>query len=128
VVWLRHTTQHTHSLTFTPAAVVVYYSLAILTLASAVLAIVHNPRWYWAAALLSWVVSFMGGFSIGLFTLVLTFVFLALALGYQFKWIKTRLHAVIATLMGMGVWAVAIATVDDAWLFFPLAWVFERVF
>jgi len=111
-----------------PAAVVVYYSLAILTLASAVLAIVHNPRWYWAAALLSWVVSFMGGFSIGLFTLVLTFVFLALALGYQFKWIKTRLHAVIATLMGMAVWAVAIATVDDAWLFFPLAWVFERVF
>jgi hypothetical protein len=111
-----------------PLVVIAYYSLAILTLASAVLAVVFNPRWYWLAALLSWIVSFLGGFSIGMLTLVLAFIFLALALGHQFGWIKTRLHAVIAVLGGAGAWAASVAFVDDYWFFFPLAWILEQVF
>jgi len=111
-----------------PVVSIVYYSLAILTLACAALAIVRSPRWYWAAALLSWIVSFLGAFSIGLLTLALTFVFLALAIGNQFDWIKTRIHGLVAVLAGVAVWVVAIATVDDYWLFFPLAWILENVF
>jgi hypothetical protein len=111
-----------------PAAAGLFYLLSALTVLSIVLAIYRSPRWYWAAALLAWAVSFLGGFSIGLYTLVLAFVFLALALAYQFRLIKTPWMVILSILLGVIVWAVLVAAVDDYWLFLPMQVIFEALF
>jgi hypothetical protein len=103
-----------------PVLVGLFYALSALTLLCAVLAVYRSPGWYWAAALLAWAVSFLGSFSIGLYTLVFAVVFLALALAYQFRLIKTRLHLVLTIFLGVIVWAVLVSTVDDYWLFLPM--------
>ena len=108
-----------------PVAVILFYSLTALVILSVILAIARSPRWYWLAALLAWAVSFLGGFSIGLYTLVLAVVFLLLALAYQLKLIKTPLHVILTILLGAAVWAVLVLTVDDGWLFLPMRVIFE---
>ena len=66
----------------------------------------------------AWAVSFSGFFDwavhagIGL-------RFSSLALAYQFRVIKTSLHLVATILLGVIVWAVLVAAVDDYWLFCP---------
>ena len=110
-----------------PVAVGLFYALSALNLLSVVLAATRSPRWYWVAALLAWALSFLGSFSIGLYTLVLAFVFLALALAYQRKLIQSPRHVIITILLGVIVWAIFVAAVDDYWLFLPMQVLFEAL-
>ena len=102
-------------------AVFAFFAAALVTLIGIGLAVSTSRRYLWLAALGSWVFSFLGSFSIGLYTLVLTFVLLALAVGFATGWIKSSAQALVAALAGVAVWAVAIYTVDDFWLFFPIS-------
>lgn len=92
----------------------------LLTVVCTGLAVSVSPRYYWPAALFSWVLSFLGSWSIGLYTLVATYVFLALAIGYSTGWIRRAGHDLIATGVGIAAWALLVNVVDDYWLFFPL--------
>ena len=63
-------------------AVLAFWLLVFATGVFATLgAVERSPRWLSLAAVTSWVFSFLGSWSIGLATLVLTFVFFALAAG-----------------------------------------------
>lgn len=83
------------------------------------LAISNDKRWFWAAGLFIYFVSFLGSWSIGVYTLSITFVLWALALGYSLKLIKKPYQAVWAILIGIVLWAVMIMTLDDYWWFLP---------
>ncbi len=84
-----------------------------------------RPRWYWGAALATWVFSFLGGFSIGLYTLSATFILTALAIGHSLGLIRRTQHSLLAVIGGLSVWLLLITTVDDYWLFFPLVELFD---
>lgn len=95
---------------------VILFLVAIL---STVAAMLGKYQYYWVAAISTYIFSFIAGFSIGQMTVGLTFVFLGLAFGTSFKWIKNTLHYII--FIGVGAWIglLAILFVDDYWLFFP---------
>ena len=94
---------------------------ALVVLIGIGLAFHYSKSYLWLAAFGSWVFSFLGSFSIGLYTLVITFVLLMLAIGFSAGWIKSGLHEVLAVVAGVALWVVAINTVDDFWLFFPIS-------
>lgn len=87
-----------------------------------------NYRWYLAAAAGSYVFSFLSGFSIGLYTLCLTFISLLLAAGHAAGLVKSRLHSVVAATAGLLIWAACIFNIDDYWLFWPLGHIFDLFF
>jgi len=101
------------------ALAVVFYGSALFGLAAGALGALGRPRWYWWAALAAYVCSFLSGFSIGLYLLSAAFVFLCLAAGHAARLIRTRLHAVLAAALGLGLWLAAVLTIDDYWLFLP---------
>lgn len=106
---------------------VVFYSMAVTTLVAIALAVLREPRWYWVAVVASWVASFLGAFSIGLYILVVTFVTLSLALGHSLGRITRFPHALLAVVLGVAAWAVLVSSVDDQLLFFPLHWLLDWV-
>ncbi|WP_301108795.1 hypothetical protein [Sporosarcina sp.] len=77
---------------------------------------------YWLAALIMYVVSFLGSWSIGLYLLVIPFVLLMLALAHSFGWVKKGLQNVPFAIIGIILWYVSITNIDDYWLFLPFAW------
>ncbi|MFS0864005.1 hypothetical protein [Fredinandcohnia sp. 179-A 10B2 NHS] len=95
-----------------------YLSL-FLFLVTTVFAIKGAHKYYWFAALFIYIFSFLSGFSVGQLTIGLTFIFLVLAIGYSFKWIKTRIQVLLSTGIGFVLAYVAVVYVDDAYLFFP---------
>jgi len=98
---------------------VIFVCCAAFTVIAAGLGAAGKPKWYWGAALSSYVCSFLGSFSIGLYMLSLTFIFLSLAVGHSFQLIRTRWHSVSAVAISLGLWALAITTIDDSVLFYP---------
>ncbi|WP_047979785.1 hypothetical protein [Ornithinibacillus contaminans] len=98
---------------------VIAFSALAITLLALVFAIKGKHQLYWLAALGNYIFSFLAGFSIGQFTVGLTFVFLALATGYSFHLIKKRTHLEIFVTIGVLIGVLMILYVDDAWLFFP---------
>lgn len=100
-------------------AILAYYGAALVATIAIGFAMSGARGALWAAALATWVLSFLGSFSIGSYTLVTTFVLLSLAIGTSAGWIVTTRHRVIAILIGVILWAIAITTLDDAWLFLP---------
>ncbi|MCH7665062.1 MAG: hypothetical protein IH936_03910 [Acidobacteria bacterium] len=84
-------------------------------------AVERSPRWLSLAAIASWVFSFLGSWSIGLATLVVTFIFFALAAGRALGWITRPIHAGIAMIAGVTLWFISVSLVDDYWLFYPWA-------
>lgn len=96
-----------------------YLSL-FLFLVTTIFAIKGDHKYYWFAALFVYIFSFLSGFSVGQLTIGLTFIFLILAIGYSFKWIKTKFHALLSTGIGLVIAYLAVVYVDDAYLFFPL--------
>ena len=100
-------------------AILAYYGAALVTLVAIGWALSGSRGALWMAVLASWTLSFLASFSIGTYTLVMTFVLLALAIGYSADWIETGTHRVLAALTGVLLWAFAVSTLDDAWLFLP---------
>ena len=102
-----------------PIVVIAFYSLLLLAIGMFVTALLRRPQLALPAAVLSYLLAFVSGFSIGLIVLVVTFMSLAIALvtwfGRRDQW-----HRLLAAIGGAGAWAVAVRTVDDAWLFLPL--------
>ncbi|ARU60957.1 hypothetical protein CBW65_07560 [Tumebacillus avium] len=83
-------------------------------------ALIKNRKYFWWAALSSYVFSFFASWSIGLFTLVFTFIFLIFAAGFTFGWYKKAWHSVASVPLGILLWYPAFKYIDDAYLFFPL--------
>lgn len=81
------------------------YSFLAISVLSFIVALKGTSSLYWLSAFGMYFFSFLAGFSIGQFTVGLTFIPLALAIGHSFKWIKTtrQFYFVIiaATLFGM---------------------------
>lgn len=98
---------------------VIFFGLALFTLVAAGLGVYGEPRWYWWAALSSYLCSFLGGFSIGLYLLSLTFVLLFLALGHSLRLLRAPWHSACAVGLGLGFWWLAVLKMDDALLYFP---------
>jgi hypothetical protein len=105
----------------------VFFSMAATSLVTIMLGVLRNPRWYWAAVVTSWIASILGAFSIGLYTLVVTLVTLALAIGYSLGLVKRFHHALVAVVIGVGAWAVLVPMVDDLILFYPLHTVLDLI-
>lgn len=98
------------------------------TVAFVGLAISTSRRYLWGAVVTSWIGSFLGSFSIGLLTLVATFVLLALALADLFGWLTNGVRAAIAVACGVVAWWILVRYVDDYWLFFPIHWILGPLF
>lgn len=103
-----------------PIFTVIAFSALILAIVSMVFAIIGEYQFYWLSALGIYVFSFIAGFSIGQFTVGLTFVLLALAIGYTLGLIRNKLHLMVYLLSGTVIGALMVLFVDDYWLFFPL--------
>ncbi|TCP52678.1 hypothetical protein EV586_10852 [Tumebacillus sp. BK434] len=85
----------------------------------AAFAIIKDHKYFWWAALSSYVFSFFAAWSIGLFTLVFTFIFLVFAAGFTFGWFKKRRYSVAAVPIGVLLWYLAFKNIDDYYLFYP---------
>ncbi|MEW6173894.1 MAG: hypothetical protein AB1510_12675 [Bacillota bacterium] len=96
------------------------YSFLGFGIAAWTAGIIQDHRWYWPAALCLYVFSFLGGFSIGLLTLVFPFILVSIALGHALGRIKKSSHSLIAGTIGAGLWLISFRTIDDYWLFFPI--------
>jgi hypothetical protein len=72
----------------------------------------------WPAVFTSWFFSFLGSWSIGIYTLSLTFVLTALALSLL-AGLHRPFHLVGAVAVGFVAWAVLHRVLDDYWLFWP---------
>lgn len=105
------------------------FATLFLAIAFAIVAFMGKPKpaWFWAAALAMYMFSFLGSFSIGLYTLVIVFCLLALAIAHSFHWIKSRTHSVSTVAAAIFAWAISIKYVDDYWLFYPFHWVLRNV-
>ncbi|WP_164669848.1 hypothetical protein [Virgibacillus doumboii] len=101
----------------------VFYTLVSVTLISVAFAIKgdHQARLYWIAALTSYVLSFLGGFSVGQITVGFTFVFVMLAIAHSFNWVKNGLYYAGFLMLGLVIGGIMVFFVDDYWLFFPFA-------
>lgn len=102
-----------------PVFTVIFWTLALFTVVAIGLGAYGKPRWYWWATLSSYLCSFLGSFSIGLYLLSLTFVLVVLALGHSFKQIHAAWHSAFAVALGLGLWWLAVTKVDDSVLSFP---------
>lgn len=102
-----------------PVFTVIFFGLALFTVVATSLGAYGKPRWYWWAAWSSYVCSFLGSFSIGLYLLSLTFMLVLLALGHSFKLIQASWHSACAVALGLGMWWLVVITIDDSLLFFP---------
>lgn len=103
---------------------VVFYLAALLAVGASLAGARGRPRWYWVAAMLIYLDSFLSGFSIGLYLLSLSFALAALALGHSLGWVRRFWHAALANSTGLLLWYAAVNTVDDYWLFLPFSWLF----
>jgi len=103
---------------------VLFYLLVGITLLAIILAIKISPRYYWLGAFTSYIFSFLGGFSIGLYTLSITFILFALALAHTLRWIKSPLHSFLIIFAALVIWMIMILTTDDYWLFLPFTILF----
>jgi hypothetical protein len=103
---------------------VLFYLAALLALGAIAAGALGRPRWYWAAAGLIYLDSFLSGFSIGLYLLSLASALAALALGHSLGWVRRFWHAALAVTAGLLLWYGAVNSIDDYWLFLPFMLLF----
>ncbi|WP_462411670.1 hypothetical protein [Neobacillus sp. Marseille-QA0830] len=84
------------------------------------LALNGKKRFYWLASFGIYIFSLIAAWSIGRITVGLTFVYLALAIGYSLNLVKNKIQITIWSGMGSLVGLVTVFFIDDAYLFFPL--------
>lgn len=98
---------------------ILFYLFLAITIISVILAIKKDPKYYWVGALTSYIFSFLGSWSIGIYTLSITFVLLALALAHKMGRIKNNFSSLIVIFIALLIWLLSITFIDDYWLFFP---------
>jgi hypothetical protein len=91
----------------------------LATIIFLIFAIIGKRMLYWGAAASIYIFSFLSGFSIGQLTVGLTFVFLALAIGYTFKRINRKSDFLSYTAAGILIGVLIVLFVDDYWTFLP---------
>jgi hypothetical protein len=107
-----------------PIFSVIAFSALIVAVVSIVFAIKGRHQFYWIAAIGIYIFSFLAGFSIGQLTVGFTFIPLALAMGFTFGWIKSKVHRIMFICLGIIIGILSVLFVDDAWLFFPFWFLF----
>ncbi|MDQ8739173.1 hypothetical protein [Paenibacillus sp. LHD-38] len=99
---------------------IVAYSSLFISLITTVLAIMGYRQLYWIAALGIYIFSIIAGFTVGQFTVGLTFVFLTLAISHSLRVLKGKLRSTLIVGFGFLLGMFMVVFVDDKWLFFPL--------
>ncbi|MBP1994889.1 hypothetical protein [Paenibacillus eucommiae] len=102
---------------------IVAYSSLLISFITAVLAIMGYRWLYWISALGVYMFSIIAGFTIGQFTVGLTFVFLTLAVGSSLRMLKGKLRSTLIVGCGFVLGICMVVFVDDKWLFFPLRFI-----
>ncbi|MDQ0116745.1 hypothetical protein [Paenibacillus harenae] len=94
------------------------YGSLLVCVMSTILAIKGTHQLYWVSAAGIYVFSFITGFTIGLFTVGLTFVFLGLAIGYSLGRIKGKAQFSLFTGVGIIV-GFLMVVIFGSWVFLP---------
>lgn len=102
-----------------PILTIIAFSALVVAIVSTFFAIKGKHQLYWIATIGIYIFSFLAGFSIGQITVGLTFLPLALAVGYSLNLIKNGLSFTIFLVIGFLVGLIMVFFVDDVWLFFP---------
>lgn len=103
-----------------PIFTVIAFSALIVSIVSTFFAVIGKHQFYWIASIGIYIFSLIAGFSIGQITIGLTFVLLALAIGYSFNLVKNKLHLTTCVGLGFLVGVLMVFYVDDYWLFYPI--------
>lgn len=98
--------------------VIAYVSL-LISIVSVIFALKGVHQLYWISAVGIYIFSFLAGFSIGQFTIGLTFIFLSIAIGYTFGRIKGKVDYSIFGGAGILLGFLIVTFVDDYWTFLP---------
>ncbi|GGD62529.1 hypothetical protein [Paenibacillus nasutitermitis] len=97
--------------------IIAYVSL-IVSIISVIFAIKGIHQLYWISALGIYIFSFLAGFTIGQFTVALTFIFLSLAIGYSLGRIKGK--ADYSLFSGVGIiTGILLVVYVGGWVFLP---------
>lgn len=94
------------------------YGSLLVCVMSSILALKGIHQLYWVSAVSIYFFSFMAGFTIGLFTVGLTFVFLSLAIGYSLGRIKGKVQYSLFTGVGF-IAGFLIVVIFGDWVFLP---------
>jgi hypothetical protein len=94
------------------------YGSLFVSVMSVIFAIKGNHQLYWISAAGIYIFSFLAGFTIGYFTVGLTFVFLSLAIGYSFRRIKGKADYSLFVGAGIVIGFLMVVYVGS-WVFMP---------
>ncbi len=96
---------------------IIFWTLVGTAMTATILGIIQRSGWYWVAGIAAYLAS--GMTIIGMLTVGVSFVLLALAIGHTAGWIHSIKQSLVAVAIGLVIWVVVINTVDDYWVFFP---------
>lgn len=91
----------------------------LLTLLTLFLAVKRSYKWYWISGLSTYIFSFLGSWSIGVYTLSLVFILWGLAFAQSLNLMKKTWHFIVVVTTCLIAWLITIVTIDDYWWFFP---------
>jgi hypothetical protein len=100
--------------------VIIFYLSLGITILTIILALKKNPKYYWIGGFTSYLFSFIGSWSIGIYTLSIAFALFALAFAHTMRWIKNPLYSMVVIFVSVVIWRMCISTIDDVWLFLPI--------
>ena len=103
----------------------IVYGLFLIVLILLVLAMTRVKNVaskYWLAGLIMYIISFLSGWTIGLYLLIIPFILFTLALAYSFVWVKKGWHNWVFIIIGIVLWYLGITFIDEYWLFLPFVW------
>jgi hypothetical protein len=106
--------------------VIAFVSL-LVSVTSIIFAIIGYHQLYWVSALGIYIFSFLAGFTIGQFTVGLTFIYLSLAVGYSLRRIKRKADYSLFAGAGLIIGVTIVTFVDDYWTFLPF-WTLKFLF
>ncbi len=84
-----------------------------------------SARWFFLAAFLFWIASFLAAFSVGGYILVLTFITLALGVAQSLGWMRSPWQVLITTVVGVVLWAIVLRWFWGPWIFWPMLFLFD---
>jgi hypothetical protein len=98
--------------------IIAYVSL-LVSVMCVIFAIKGIYQLYWISAAGIYIFSFLAGFTIGQFTVGLTFIFLSLAVGYSLGRIKGKAQYSLFAGAGIIIGFIMVAFVSNYWVFLP---------
>jgi hypothetical protein len=103
-----------------PIFTLIAFSALIVSIVSTFFAIKGKHQLYWIGAIGIYIFSLIAGFTIGQITVGLTFVLLALAIGYSFNLVKNKLNLTTCVGLGFLFGVLMVFYADHYWLFYPI--------